>query len=241
MFINKKKFLFLFPFVLSTLIILSCEKEKSCEGCSQTNKPPIAKAGNDQTITLPVNNVALNGSASTDPENSILNYAWSKISRPPSFNISNSNAVQTQVTSLVEGIYQFKLTVTDNGGLSAADTVKITVNPVRLHGEIIFDSLTWNFGHDGNDPMGINDEIALEIYDATNILSYTPISVFVKLDSVGTWVAVNPIAIFGICTPPYSYYIVTNALALGQLILRIDDCLINMNLVGTGASVKIVY
>ena len=38
---------------------------------------------------------------------------WTKISGPSSFNIANANAVQTQVTNLVEGVYQFELKVTD--------------------------------------------------------------------------------------------------------------------------------
>jgi len=36
---------------------------------AQSNQPPIANAGADQTITLPTNIVNLDGSASTDPDN----------------------------------------------------------------------------------------------------------------------------------------------------------------------------
>ncbi|MGI8583749.1 MAG: PKD domain-containing protein [Chitinophagaceae bacterium] len=92
------------------------------------NNAPIAKAGDDQTITLPANTVNLDGSKSSDPENNIRDYSWTKISGPASFNLATAKAVQTQVTNLVEGIYQFELKVTDAGGLFSMDTVQVTVN-----------------------------------------------------------------------------------------------------------------
>ena len=93
-----------------------------------TNHPPIANAGADQTITLPTNTINLDGSASTDPDNNITSYSWTKISGPSSFNIANASGSQTQVTNLVQGVYLFELKVTDAGGLFSKDTVQITVN-----------------------------------------------------------------------------------------------------------------
>ena len=95
-----------------------------------TNHPPIANAGTDQTIILPTNTIDLNGSASTDPENNITNYVWTKISGPSSFSISNANAVQTQATNLIEGIYKFELKVTDAGALFSKDTMLVSVNVI---------------------------------------------------------------------------------------------------------------
>jgi len=43
------------------------------------NVAPVANAGPDQTITLPVNNVTLSGSA-TDADGTISSYSWSKVS-----------------------------------------------------------------------------------------------------------------------------------------------------------------
>ena len=93
-----------------------------------TNHPPIANAGADQTITLPTNTINLDGSASSDPENNITNYLWAKISGPSSFNIANSSAIQTQVTNLAQGTYQFELNVADALGLFSKDTMKVTIN-----------------------------------------------------------------------------------------------------------------
>jgi len=92
------------------------------------NQPPVADAGQDQAITLPNNIVTVDGSLSADPDNNITAYQWSKISGPSSFNIENTNDIQTQVTSLIEGVYQFELKVRDAGGLVESDTCQIIVN-----------------------------------------------------------------------------------------------------------------
>jgi hypothetical protein len=98
------------------------------------NRPPVANAGNDQTITLPANSVTFNASGSTDPDNNIVSYVWIKISGPSPGNIINANAVQTQVINLVQGNYQFELRVTDAGGLFSMDTVQVKVNPAVTTG-----------------------------------------------------------------------------------------------------------
>lgn len=97
------------------------------DAVATTNHPPIAVAGPDQSIYLPVNTKMLDGSSSSDPDNNIISYQWTKISGPSSFNITNQNAVQTQVTSLIAGTYQFQLKVTDAAGLFSKDTVQVIV------------------------------------------------------------------------------------------------------------------
>ncbi len=94
-----------------------------------TNVAPIANAGANQSITLPVNTVTLNGSASSDPDGTISSYSWSKISGPASYNIANGNSVSTAINNLTQGTYSFRLVVTDNNGASDDDTVVIAVNP----------------------------------------------------------------------------------------------------------------
>jgi dienelactone hydrolase/uncharacterized protein (DUF2141 family) len=91
------------------------------------NVAPVANAGNDQSIQLPVNSVTLNGSASADPDGTITGYAWSKISGPAQYNISNANGVSTSVTNLAAGSYAFRLVVTDNNGATSDDTVLVHV------------------------------------------------------------------------------------------------------------------
>lgn len=100
------------------------------DAVTTTNHPPVANAGHDQTIILPTNTVTLDGSISSDPDNNLTAYAWTKISGPSTtFYINNASAVKTQVTNLIAGIYQIELKVTDAGGLSSCDTVSINVVP----------------------------------------------------------------------------------------------------------------
>jgi hypothetical protein len=115
-------------FILLTglLFNISCQKELSCENC-KGNKPPIANAGPNQVITLPTDSVSLDGSSSSDPDGSISNCLWSKISGPASFIITNPPAIKTVVKNLAAGVYQFELKVTDNKGSSAKDSVQVIV------------------------------------------------------------------------------------------------------------------
>lgn len=91
------------------------------------NQPPVANAGADRVITLPVNSVNLSGSG-TDADGSIASYAWSKISGPSSFNFSNTAIANPSVSNLSAGTYTFRLTVRDNQGASASDDINVTVN-----------------------------------------------------------------------------------------------------------------
>lgn len=93
------------------------------------NQPPVAKAGTDITITLPVNNTTLDGTASTDPDGTIVGYSWTWISGPTQYTLNNSGTASTGLGDLIAGTYAFQLTVTDNGGQTGKDTVQVIVNP----------------------------------------------------------------------------------------------------------------
>ncbi|MDQ3847050.1 MAG: hypothetical protein M3342_24005, partial [Bacteroidota bacterium] len=111
-----------------SMFFTSCKKEPFCEGCAGNNKPPLAAAGPDTVITLPLDSVLLDVSTSSDPDGKISAWQWTKVSGPVSFAIVNSSAAKTIVKGLAVGIYQFELKVTDAGGLFSKDTLKITVN-----------------------------------------------------------------------------------------------------------------
>ncbi|MBK8698303.1 MAG: hypothetical protein IPN29_01615 [Saprospiraceae bacterium] len=86
------------------------------------NQAPVASAGADKTITLPTNTVTLTGSG-TDPDGAVTGYQWTKLSGPAQFTIASATAAQTAVNNLVQGVYSFKLRVTDNLGAIDRDTV----------------------------------------------------------------------------------------------------------------------
>ncbi|WP_212004141.1 PKD domain-containing protein [Chitinophaga sp. HK235] len=92
------------------------------------NRPPVARAGNNISITLPVNAVQLDGSASSDPDGIIISYQWEKAGGPAA-TIESPASARTTVSGLVVGSYTFELTVTDNKGITAKDRVTVTVYP----------------------------------------------------------------------------------------------------------------
>jgi hypothetical protein len=96
---------------------------------SLDNQLPVARAGADQAITLPVATVTVDGSTSSDADGTITAYAWTKISGPSTFSIINPTSASTVINALVAGVYVFQLQVTDNAGGTGTDTITITVNP----------------------------------------------------------------------------------------------------------------
>jgi len=95
------------------------------------NQPPIVSAGSNQTITLPVNTTNLIGNAS-DPDGTIASYSWAKLSGPTA-TLSNGTLPTATVSDLVEGTYIFRLTVTDNGGLTASAQTTVSVLPATVN------------------------------------------------------------------------------------------------------------
>lgn len=95
-----------------------------------TNTAPTANAGIDQTIQLPINSVTLVGSGN-DPDGTIVTYAWTKVSGTGG-TITSPSSASTTITGLSAGTYQYKLTVTDNGGLQGSDNVVIIVSPANI-------------------------------------------------------------------------------------------------------------
>jgi hypothetical protein len=92
------------------------------------NVAPVVNAGSAVTISLPLNIVTLNGSA-TDADGTITSYRWTLVSGPSQPLFSRTDSSSTQVSSLVAGIYVFRLTVTDNAGATAYHDIQTTVNP----------------------------------------------------------------------------------------------------------------
>ena len=92
------------------------------------NQPPVANAGPDQSVAAGVT-VTLDGTGSTDSDGTIASYAWTQTdgdtvtltganTAAPSFTAPSTNAQQT---------LNFQLTVTDDDGATATDTVSVVV------------------------------------------------------------------------------------------------------------------
>jgi len=108
--------------------------------CSNTNMPPVVKAGSNATLTLPQNTYQLSGSA-YDPDGTILSLLWTPISGP-TYTIDDATILTPILSNLVQGVYKFALTATDNGcvSASASDTVKITVNAAVINNAPVADA-----------------------------------------------------------------------------------------------------
>ena len=88
------------------------------------NQPPVASAGPDQTIAdsdlAPGESVTLDGRGSTDSDGTIATYVWSDAGTQVA---TGPNPTVT----LPDGNHLITLTVTDNNGATATDTVAINV------------------------------------------------------------------------------------------------------------------
>lgn len=97
------------------------------------NRPPVANAGPDQTLTVPHDGspltrhmqVPLNAGGSTDPDGDSLTYQWALPQNGSDWTWSGPSI---QV-GLPAGVYTFVLRVTDTSGLWSEDEVIMTVLP----------------------------------------------------------------------------------------------------------------
>ncbi len=92
---------------------------------NQGNKPPLANAGEDKTVTVN-QSITLKGSG-MDRDGIVIRYEWKKGDE-----VLGTTATITYTPTVV-GIDELVLTVTDNDGLTATDTVKITVADSTAH------------------------------------------------------------------------------------------------------------
>jgi len=89
------------------------------------NTPPIANAGNDQTVTDTDNSgdesITLDGSASSDPDGTLVSYTWRT-----GGTVVGSEA-QVHLIAPV-GTTTYTLAVTDDAGASSSDTTQVVVH-----------------------------------------------------------------------------------------------------------------
>jgi hypothetical protein len=85
------------------------------------NEAPVANAGPDQAVSFKgkTTTVTLDGSASSDPEGGVLSYLWTLDGQT----VGTGAVVQVDVPA---GTHTFTLTVTDDHGATAVDTVVVT-------------------------------------------------------------------------------------------------------------------
>lgn len=105
------------------------------------NLPPTAHTGKDTAIIVqPANSVVLNGSGSSDPEGTVLTYAWSA---PAGVTLTNPATAAPTATINTTGDYTITLTVTDRGSppLSASKSIRVSVHAKPLITSKLVDSV----------------------------------------------------------------------------------------------------
>ena len=216
-------------FTCTCLVVFNCSTRNDLEEIGNklpvNGEPPIDKGaplGNNTPIDdKPVDNnpITLNNS-NTDinlmlpqdwvvlnnffegPSNLVSVMEWKKISGPESYKFGYSNSNYALIDGLIEGKYEFELTVNyTNGNYSQ---VKANVNVYDVHiipentSEIIIENLNWIF------PWYANLEIS-NFYK--RIPSESLFRIFVKRDSNVNWEEVPGSPIEGSLTSPYDYFI----------------------------------
>lgn len=97
----------------------------------EKNSPPVANAGGDQSITLPVSAIYFNGSLSSD-DLGIVKYQWTRedASLAAGQIVGTTDSAPVMIlTNLVSGRYVYKLTVSDEQGLTSSDTASVFIHP----------------------------------------------------------------------------------------------------------------
>ena len=98
---------------------------------ANVNQPPVANAGVDQTILQVGVTVTLDGSNSSDPDDTIASYLWAQTAGT-AVTLSDTTAVQPTFVSPNVAVggesFTFSLTVTDGFGAQSTDYCIVTVS-----------------------------------------------------------------------------------------------------------------
>ena len=118
-------------------MISACQKAKlaptdptTTQTTTKTEKV-IASAQADTVLTLPKDSLTLRGK-SGNPKDTIVGYLWSQISGPNEAIINNESSAAATAKGLIAGKYLFQFMIIDKSGLSAIDTVGVTVVPSQV-------------------------------------------------------------------------------------------------------------
>ncbi len=102
---------------------------------AQSNNPPVANAGPDQTV-YEFNNVILDGTNSYDPDDDPITYSWTQIAGT-FVTLLNPTTVHPSFTAPQQPptgheTLTFSLTVTDSFGATSSDSVDVTVRDIYV-------------------------------------------------------------------------------------------------------------
>lgn len=146
---------------------------------NQPNQGPVANAGPDQTVAEN-SAVTLTAAASADPDGTIATYLWTQTAGTPMVAITNPTQATATLTApavMANTTLTFQVTVTDNEGGMAMDTVVVTVTDltglmVTISGAVTYDHVPHNPNTNGLNYAAITQDpvraATVIVRDATN-------------------------------------------------------------------------
>ena len=180
---------------------------------------PVANAGPDINADLG-DKITLDGSASFDPNNGVLNYTWILLGKPSSSvtTLTLPNSVSPILTADKAGTYTVMLTV-NNGESTASDTVQVITNPPVILGispeggtsgtEVLISGKNFDNTTAGNS-VSFNKKAAV-VLDA----SYTQLKVSAP-DAAGSGEITLTTGGLTIVGPVFTYYAVVQSFAVPE-------------------------
>ena len=87
---------------------------------------PYVNAGPDQSISVPASSITLYGEA-TDLDGDIVAYQWTQVQGPSQASLIGQSSATLTASNLVIGSYTFRLTATDDDGLTGYDEAFVHV------------------------------------------------------------------------------------------------------------------
>lgn len=202
-------------------------------------KPPppsrlkMGDANADITIQLPSNSIMLNGRIDPNRSNGqITQVKWKRIGGPSTCIIEHAALIQTKVSNLEKGTYQFELSAYDHLANYDMDTMTLkVVDPSGTNRQVIFENIKMTL--DGG-PLGgytfVEIENFYEFVPAAN-----PFIVYMKKHSAGNWLQVDPYPQNDPSFSGHAYFIYNNST------FTISDYPDGFSSYGETIDVKIVY
>ena len=146
----KLKYLILF---IITILLIGCDAEYNeiSDVTLKTNKSPTADAGIDKNIVIGTE-LLFNALNSTDSDGEIIAYKWHE------GNIILSQKSTFKKSDFTLGRHTIVLTVTDNDGSIASDSIVITINNKPNRNEVIDNSDTKQYVEKENNNLLVWDK-----------------------------------------------------------------------------------
>ena len=193
-------------------------------------RPPTAFAGNNFYVTLPQDFCWLLGNFNQNGNIKVEKTTWKKLSGPTSYLLENPDYLRTKVSNLEKGIYEFELTIANMSGLTAKDTVKITVGEIsKTPNEMIFREMKWT------DPW-VN---TIEIKDFNLLFLNIVFKVYIQRNNNAQWIEV-PFILQNTSTK-YEYFVETRPSGAGMYSYNSLYILYYGTDIEDSPSVKIMY